>query len=114
MVGNHSTSADLVSTFMTFICTFFVLTIADAGQTYFLGKHPVHVNFFKPCYKPQWHPSNGPSDTEHLVISKDLVEEDALQEMRLEVESTENGAYILDCQLTAVSLASSRFFLNAD
>jgi hypothetical protein len=74
-----------------------------AGQTYFLGKQPVHVNFFKPCYKPQWHPSVSYSDTKHVVISKELVEEDALQEMRLEADCTDNGAYVLDCRLTAVS-----------
>ena len=40
------------------------------------------------------------------------MEEDALQEMRLEVDFTADGAYMLDCQLTVVSSTHLHDYAN--
>lgn len=76
----------------------------DAGQTYFLGSQPVHVHFFRPEYQPQFKESPTPSDTECILIAKDMVEEYALLEFGFQVKPTDSGAYCLDCRLTVVSV----------
>lgn len=82
------------------------LRMSEAGQTYFLGNQPVHVNFFKPQYRPQLEPSqNSPSpnasQNEHLIIGRDLVDEYVLEEFGFEFKTTNSGGYALDFRLTA-------------
>ena len=79
----------------------------EAGQTYFLGNQPVHVNFFKPQYRPQLEPSqNSPSlnasQNEYLIVGRDLVDEYVLEEFGFEFKTTNSGGYALDFRLTAV------------
>ncbi|KAF2790029.1 hypothetical protein K505DRAFT_377814 [Melanomma pulvis-pyrius CBS 109.77] len=78
----------------------FYIRKSDAGQTYFLGSQPVHVHFFKPEYQPQFKESRTPSDTECILIAKDMVEEYALLEFGFPVKPMDSGNYALDCRLT--------------
>ncbi|PVI03377.1 hypothetical protein DM02DRAFT_697884 [Periconia macrospinosa] len=70
------------------------------GQTYFLGHDPIHVNFFRPEYQPQFNESEQYASDECIIIAKDLVEEYALMEAGFQFLETEAGAYTLDCRLT--------------
>ncbi|KAF2648471.1 hypothetical protein K491DRAFT_784054 [Lophiostoma macrostomum CBS 122681] len=82
----------------------FYIRIAPGGQTYFLGDQPIHVHFFSPEYKPQLLASSTPSDTEYVVIAKDLVEEYSLSELGFQFRSTAQGAYALDSRLTLADI----------
>ena len=82
----------------------FLKLVTEFGQTYFLGDQPVHVHFFRPNYRPRFAASDVPCQVEHVVIGKDLVEKYALQELGFQYHLDDTGAYILDCQLSAVSL----------
>lgn len=81
----------------------FVESFLDAGQTYFIGNQPVHVNFFRPEYKPQFEAARPTVSSEHIIISKDLIEEHALEELGFQYKMTVTGAYALDGRLATVS-----------
>ncbi|KAF2733132.1 hypothetical protein EJ04DRAFT_469014 [Polyplosphaeria fusca] len=73
---------------------------SDAGQTYFLGEEPVHVNFFEPSYNPQFTPATRILANEHLLIPRAYVEEYALQQLGFQykyMEETNN--FVLDATL---------------
>jgi hypothetical protein len=79
-----------------------MLLALDIGQTYFLGDQPIHVNFFRPDYKPQLAASTSFSRSENVMVAKDLVEEHALRELGFRYRLNDKGEYILDCRLSAV------------
>ncbi|KAF2681385.1 hypothetical protein K458DRAFT_489483 [Lentithecium fluviatile CBS 122367] len=74
---------------------------SDAGHTYFLGHHAIHVHFFQPDYQPQLKATTTYSASESVSISKDLVDEYALEELGFPFTCTESGSYTLDSRLTA-------------
>ena len=63
----------------------------DAGQTYFLGHQPIHVQFFKPDHQPQFKESPIYSESEYIIIAKDLVERYALLELGFRFNPTDAG-----------------------
>lgn len=69
-----------------------------------MGNQPIHVNFFKPDYNPQFTASTKSCETEWLIITDDLVEEYALVELGFQFQYTNTGAYALDARLTAVGI----------
>ena len=89
------------------ICLYTMSKSTEAGQTYFLGNQLVHVNFFKPQYRPQLEPSQNStspntSQNGYLIIGRDLVDEYVLEEFGFKFKMTNSGGYVLDFRLTAV------------
>ncbi|KAF2741440.1 hypothetical protein EJ04DRAFT_571530 [Polyplosphaeria fusca] len=86
---------------------------SDAGQTHFLGEEPVHVDFFRPTYRPQFGPSTSPHFSDHLIISKGYVEEYALQQLGITYTyMEERGAFGLSPTLSShdIDVIVSRSF----
>ncbi|KAF1951732.1 hypothetical protein CC80DRAFT_573813 [Byssothecium circinans] len=79
----------------------FYVRKSDYGQTYFLGHEPIHVHFFCPEYLPQLKESKKYEPDEGVLIAKEIIEENALQEFGFPFTSTAGGVYTLDCRLAA-------------
>ncbi|KAF2279537.1 uncharacterized protein EI97DRAFT_370831 [Westerdykella ornata] len=98
--------SDLIRTLRSIGWKPFYARTSEAGHTYFVSSEPVHVHFFTPDYKPQFTAAEA-RQSDHLLISGDLVEEYALLELGFQFEKSNTGAYVLDGRLTAAGLPTN-------
>jgi hypothetical protein len=68
-----------------------------------MGSQPVHVHFFRPDYIPQFEAAQMSAKSEHIIISRGLVEESALEELGFPFRYTVTGEFALDGRLSTVS-----------
>lgn len=63
----------------------------------------MHSYFFHDSYVPHFVPPSSPTETDAVIISRDLIEESVLSDLQWYFCLTETGEYVLDAGLTYVS-----------